>query len=252
MRAAGTSGLDRAWRARRRTSTMACIRGPRGRSYQREGRRHGERASRPRATTRGRPGGRTRTSATLVDEARRGQPGRVGPARRALPPPGDVPHASLPRDRRRRRRRQPDRVAAPRGAPRPARRPAGAARLAGRRHPARVLPHQPPPRPHGADGPAGLGRPSSVPTTPPTCSPSSWPTSGTPPWSTGSSSCPRSDASCCSCSPRTRRCRTPRSAGARGIPVGSIGPTRARALEQLRRTRAFRRLTSPDADGSTR
>ena len=37
-----------------------------------------------------------------------------------------------------------------------------------------------------------------------------------------------------------------------GIPVGSIGPTRARALEQLRRTRAFRRLTSHDADGSTR
>ena len=35
-----------------------------------------------------------------------------------------------------------------------------------------------------------------------------------------------------------------------GIPVGSIGPTRARALQQLRRTRAFRRLTSPDPDGS--
>jgi RNA polymerase sigma factor (sigma-70 family) len=37
-----------------------------------------------------------------------------------------------------------------------------------------------------------------------------------------------------------------------GIPVGSIGPTRARALQQLRRTRAFRRLTSRDADGSIR
>jgi RNA polymerase sigma factor (sigma-70 family) len=37
-----------------------------------------------------------------------------------------------------------------------------------------------------------------------------------------------------------------------GIPVGSIGPTRARALQQLRRTRAFRRLTSPDTDGSMR
>jgi RNA polymerase sigma factor (sigma-70 family) len=37
-----------------------------------------------------------------------------------------------------------------------------------------------------------------------------------------------------------------------GIPVGSIGPTRARALQQLRRTRAFRRLTGPDTDGSTR
>ena len=36
-----------------------------------------------------------------------------------------------------------------------------------------------------------------------------------------------------------------------GIPVGSIGPTRARALQQLRRTRAIRRLTSP-TDGSTR
>ena len=37
-----------------------------------------------------------------------------------------------------------------------------------------------------------------------------------------------------------------------GLPVGSIGPTRARALQQLRRTRAFRRLTSPDTDGSMR
>ena len=37
-----------------------------------------------------------------------------------------------------------------------------------------------------------------------------------------------------------------------GIPIGSIGPTRARALQQLRRTRAFRRLTSPDPDGSHR
>lgn len=37
-----------------------------------------------------------------------------------------------------------------------------------------------------------------------------------------------------------------------GIPVGSIGPTRARALQQLRRTRAIRRLTSPDPDGSLR
>lgn len=36
-----------------------------------------------------------------------------------------------------------------------------------------------------------------------------------------------------------------------GIPIGSIGPTRARALQQLRRTRAFRRLTSP-TDGSPR
>jgi RNA polymerase sigma factor (sigma-70 family) len=37
-----------------------------------------------------------------------------------------------------------------------------------------------------------------------------------------------------------------------GIPVGSIGPTRARALQQLRRTRAFRRLTSTHPDGSHR
>jgi RNA polymerase sigma factor (sigma-70 family) len=37
-----------------------------------------------------------------------------------------------------------------------------------------------------------------------------------------------------------------------GIPVGSIGPTRARALQQLRRTRAVRRLTSPHPDGSHR
>jgi DNA-directed RNA polymerase specialized sigma24 family protein len=34
-----------------------------------------------------------------------------------------------------------------------------------------------------------------------------------------------------------------------GIPVGSIGPTRARALEQLRNTRAFRALAPTLATG---
>lgn len=35
-----------------------------------------------------------------------------------------------------------------------------------------------------------------------------------------------------------------------GLPIGSIGPTRARALEQLRRSHAFRHLMSPDPDRS--
>ena len=36
-----------------------------------------------------------------------------------------------------------------------------------------------------------------------------------------------------------------------GIPVGSIGPTRARAIEQLRKSRALRHLTPPAPDGRT-
>lgn len=34
-----------------------------------------------------------------------------------------------------------------------------------------------------------------------------------------------------------------------GIPVGSIGPTRARAIDQLRKSRALRHLTPPAPDG---
>ncbi|UUZ61412.1 sigma-70 family RNA polymerase sigma factor [Nocardioides sp. B-3] len=36
-----------------------------------------------------------------------------------------------------------------------------------------------------------------------------------------------------------------------GIPVGSIGPTRARAIDQLRKSRALRHLTPPAPDGRT-
>lgn len=36
-----------------------------------------------------------------------------------------------------------------------------------------------------------------------------------------------------------------------GIPVGSIGPTRARAIEQLRKSRALRHLAPPAPDGRT-
>jgi len=37
-----------------------------------------------------------------------------------------------------------------------------------------------------------------------------------------------------------------------GIPVGSIGPTRARALERLRRTPAVRRYVASDLSGGDR
>jgi DNA-directed RNA polymerase specialized sigma24 family protein len=37
-----------------------------------------------------------------------------------------------------------------------------------------------------------------------------------------------------------------------GIPVGSIGPTRARAIQQLRNSRALRHLAPPAPDGRDR
>ena len=127
----------------------------------------------------------------------------------------------------------------------------GPARMAVDGHPPRVLPDPARAGPLGADGPAGHRRPSNDPTTPPTCSRSC-------------SSAERHTALVDALLelPAQRRdlllllTEDPPLTYAEisdrsGIPVGSIGPTRARALQQLRRTRAFRRLTSPDTDGST-
>ena len=77
--------------------------------------------------------------------------------------------------------------------------------------------------------------PTSPPRSPPTAA--SWPSNATvwsPSWSSSSPSIPNS-SSACSSAPKLCRSSYRDISEALAMPIGSIGPTRARALEQLRR-----------------
>ena len=97
------------------------------------------------------------------------------------------------------------------------------------------------------DPQVGGGSPDGADAAVPWTTSCSRPSAGRPCAKRSPSSPPRAATCCCSCS-RTHRWATRAISSRLGIPIGSIGPTRARALEQLRRTRALRGLRDMGPD----